>query len=200
MESLKLKVVKDYGKAIRIETLKGFYMNLPKCEAVKINGIWAIVDKEFFLEKKKKQEEWIKSGKIGKEDSPMPTRNKEQSGDENKSVTPKVTDPSSQRLSIVRENHSTSDNKPLEEKEEKTKKNRKEKTEKSKYVPDAKKTSLIIEKRKEYQRQVEPNPKTSKMIKEVLESIKKNNEARREEQRYNKEPAEKLRKELEKFK
>ena len=52
MKTITLKILKKYDKAVRVETLKGFKINLPVCEFVDVRSRFAIVDKEFFLEKK----------------------------------------------------------------------------------------------------------------------------------------------------
>jgi len=54
MEYFKVKITKRYNKAIRVETQKGFNLNLPICKSVFISqdGFWATVEKKFFLMKK----------------------------------------------------------------------------------------------------------------------------------------------------
>lgn len=47
-----LKILQKYNRAVRCETQKGFKINLPLCKFVELKQSFAIVDKEFFLNKK----------------------------------------------------------------------------------------------------------------------------------------------------
>ena len=52
-----LQVIKHYGKAVRTKSLKGFCLNLPLCQFVKMKDQnWVEVDKEFYLAKKRQAE------------------------------------------------------------------------------------------------------------------------------------------------